>query len=210
MIWRRRHRNSLSASLLALWLIAGAARVEAQFKRSQSPPAQSPAAREAPKVATNPAKMPQSPANSPGAAASASTTLESLKVPAGAIIVLCDQVQQALQLIPRAVVLAPDEYEQLLDQIEQLKRRLKPDKPESPSACRISGRVEGSVAYVFAKFEIKTRTARTFVNLGCQRAWPTAASLDGQLPWIQTGEEGYVVQIDQPGTHQATLDLVLP
>jgi hypothetical protein len=119
-------------------------------------------------------------------------------------------MQQALQLIPRAVVLAPDEYEKLLDQIEQLKRRLKPDKPESPSACRISGRIDGSVAHIQAKFDIRTRTPRALVNLACHRAWPTAASLDGQLPWIQTSDEGYVVQIDQPGTHQATLDFVLP
>src|SRR5262249_37065017 len=44
----------------------------------------------------------------------------------------------------------------------------------------------------------------------CQRAWPTAATLDGQLPWIQAGDEGYLVEVDQPGPHQASLEIVLP
>jgi hypothetical protein len=144
------------------------------------------------------------------AKATANPTLDSLKLPAGAIMVLCEQAQQALTLIPRAIVLAPDEYQKLMEQIEQLKRQLKPDKIESPSVCRLSCQVEEGVARIQAKFEFKTQKPATLINLGCQRSWPTAATLDDRLPYIQAGPEGYLVEVDQPGTHRASLELVVP
>jgi hypothetical protein len=118
-------------------------------------------------------------------------------------------MQQALQLIPRAVVLAPQEYEAILEQIAQLKRQLRPVKPELPSSCRVTGRVENGLAHVHAVFELVTSRPNTWVNLGCQRAWPTDASLDGQLPSLQPCDNGYMVHIDRPGTHKAVLDLLL-
>jgi hypothetical protein len=199
-----------SASVLIASLALFASSAEAQFRRNQGilPPTST--SKEATKPEAAQSKPAQNAAGTQTSAGAGKTTLESLKTPPGAVVVVCEQAQEALQLIPKAVVLAPEEYERLLDQIEKLKRQLKPDRAESPSACRLSGRVEDGLVNIHAKFEFKTARPRTLVNLGCQRAWPTAASLDGQLPWIQTGDEGYVVQVDEPGAHQATLDLVLP
>jgi hypothetical protein len=126
------------------------------------------------------------------------------------VLVLYEDIKQALRFLPKAVVLSPEEYQKLLDQIEQLKRQAKPDKPDLPSACRLTGRVEGDLVYLQAQFEFRTDRAGALVNLGCQRAWATDARLDGQLPWLRLGDDGYLVQAEKPGEHKASLDLVLP
>ncbi len=138
------------------------------------------------------------------------TGLEALKLPAGAILVLCEEVKESLQLLPRAVILPPEEYQKLQDQIEQLKRQLKGQKPEPPSACRISGKVEGDRARLRVRYEFRTERPGAVVALGCQKAWPTAATLDGRLPALQATDEGLQLQVETPGAHQATLDLDLP
>jgi hypothetical protein len=106
------------------------------------------------------------------------------------------------------VVLKPQEYQDLLKQLEQLKQQLKTGKPDNPSSCKLTGRVEGDTAYLQAHFAFKTERPNALVNLGCTRALPTAASLDGGLAFLQAGEDGgYVLQVDRPGTHQAVIDL---
>jgi hypothetical protein len=133
-----------------------------------------------------------------------------LKLPSGAVIVLCEQLQQALDWVPRAVVLRPEQYQRLLEQIERLKRQAGARKPEPPSSCTLSGRVVGEQVRLQAVFGIKTDRPGALVNLGCQRAWPINATLDGQLPWLQTGDDGLFLQVDRPGTHEARLELLLP
>jgi hypothetical protein len=195
---------------LAVCLALPASPARAQFKRTPGFWPQTPTTNEPPKPETLSHKPGPAAQSNQAASGSQVSSLEALKLPAGAIVVLCDQAQQALHLIPRAIVLAPEEYEKLLDQIERLKRERKTDKPETPSACRITGRVEEGLAHLQLKFAFKTSKPKALVNLGCQRAWPTAATLDGQLPWIQSGDEGYVLEVDSSGAHQATLEVSLP
>jgi hypothetical protein len=196
----------LAASLALLVLGTFSAPSSGQFKRNSGTAPQPQSATDAP----DQLKKVDDHSNPSKSSASGSPSLDSLKLPAGAIVVLCEQAQQALELIPRAVVLAPEEYQKLVDQIEQFKKRLKNEKPEAPSICRLSGRVERGTAYIHAQFEFKTASPRASVNLGCRRGWPTNATLDGKLPSLQSSEDGYVLRIEEPGTHTATLDLVVP
>src|SRR5947199_6139419 len=44
----------------------------------------------------------------------------------------------------------------LLSQIEQLKSQLKPEKPVTPAACRMTGRVDGDVLHLKAEYDFVT------------------------------------------------------
>lgn len=140
------------------------------------------------------------------------------KLPSGAVYILLDQAKDALQLDPKLVVLSPEEYRRLLDQIEQLKRQVErqrgPNRAEVelPTECKLSGRVEGDVVRLQALFKFETRQPKTLVALGCLKAWPTAATLnEGRLPMLPPpDDDGFVVQVDTPGQHRLTLDLEVP
>ncbi|HEV3142246.1 MAG TPA: hypothetical protein VGZ47_00010 [Gemmataceae bacterium] len=111
-----------------------------------------------------------------------------------------------------AVILSAEEYRKLLDTIEQLRKQINPDKPEIPSVCRLSGKVETreqqDVVKVQAVYEFRTATPRAIINLGCRKAGATAATLDdGHLPLLQGSDDGYTVVIETPGTHKLVLEL---
>jgi hypothetical protein len=133
------------------------------------------------------------------------------KLPPGTIFIISDDAKDLLQQ-PGVVVLTPEKFKELLDQIDQLKRQSNPDKPDTPSRCRLTGRVDGDLVHLQAQFDFETRKKKALVALGCQKAWPTAAVLDeGKLPLLPPpGDDGFVVQVDQPGPHRLTLDLDLP
>src|SRR5438132_10704992 len=67
--------------------------------------------------------------------------LDGLKLPPGAIVVVSGNPRDALDKVD-AVVLTPQEYKRLLDTIDQLRKQANPDKPDVPSVCRLSARVE--------------------------------------------------------------------
>lgn len=131
---------------------------------------------------------------------------------AGAIFVLYEEAKETLRMLPKAIVLTPEKYQELLDQLEQLRKQVKPERPQTPSVCKLSGRVDGNLIRIKAVFEFKTDRPRASVALACRRGWAVAAALDaGELPAFQPlGEDGYVVVVEQPGTHQVSLDLALP
>ena len=74
--------------------------------------------------------------------------LDALRIPAGAILVLCEQAKDVLQLLPRMIVMTPENYQKLQDQIEQLKRQAHPAKPVSPSICKLKARIDGELARI--------------------------------------------------------------
>jgi hypothetical protein len=133
------------------------------------------------------------------------------KLPPGTIFIIGDDAKDVLQQ-PGVIVLSPEKFKELLDQIDQLKKQANPDKPETPSRCRLTGRVDGDLVHLQAQFDFETRRKKALVALGCQKAWPTAAVLDdGKLPLLPPpGDDGFIVQVDQPGPHRLTLDLDLP
>jgi hypothetical protein len=135
-----------------------------------------------------------------------------MKVPPDAVVVICKEIREALNLIPTGVLLTPEKYQALLDRIERLERQVRAAVPEIPSVCKLTGQAEGELARLQAQFEFRTQRPKTVVVLGCQRAWLTpGATLDGKLPLLLTSEDGQLkVQVETEGAHQLTLDLELP
>jgi hypothetical protein len=134
--------------------------------------------------------------------------LEHLKnLPPGSVIVVVEEkkLKDVLRLVPKAVVLTPEEHQKLRDEITQLKAKLQPEKPQRPTECKLTGVVEGDVARLRAEFKFKKEKAR--VLLGCRLGQPTAVTLDGALPVLELTDEGFVVHVDKEGEHQVQLDL---
>ena len=141
---------------------------------------------------------------------SSALTLDALRLPARAVLVLYDEAKDALQLLPRLVVMTPEEYQRVQDQIEQLRRQIRAEKPESPSVCKLKGRVEGDLAHLEAHFVFHTEGPRATVRLGCQKAWPISAKVDGKIPWLRQTDDGLVLIVESPGAHEATVELLAP
>src|SRR5262249_51449420 len=130
-------------------------------------------------------------------------TLDGMKLPTGAILVICKEAKNALDLIPSGFVLTPEKYQELLDQIESLKKQAKPARGEGPrGSCKLlNGQVEGDVVRLQAQFDFRTDKPRMLVTFGCQRAWLRSASLDGQLPLFAPpgADEAVVIQVENAG-----------
>jgi hypothetical protein len=140
-------------------------------------------------------------------------SLDAMKLPTGAVIVLCEQAREALQLLPRFVVLSPEEYQKLQERVQQLEAQMRPNRAAVPSSCKLSGRVEGEIAHLRAEFRFKSETPGTAILLGCPQARPRGVTLDDQeksLPLLEYGDDGLTVRLEQPGEHKLILDLDVP
>lgn len=160
-------------------------------------------------------------------------TSPGLDLPPGTILAVCDSLAEALRRTPRAVVLSREQYQALQDEIARLRRQLAKPRLLTPAQCLLKGKVDGTLVHLGAEFEFETDQPDTLVRLACGQAQVTAASLDGRAPRLShpgrpasrsrtaeaadTGREaaaspadGFVVEIDRPGRHALTLDLLLP
>lgn len=137
-------------------------------------------------------------------------TIDLTRLFPGAVFIVGEDAKDAVQ--QAGVYLSPEKLKELQDQLEQLRRQASLEKPEPPSVCRLSGRVDGDLVRLKAQFEFRTSRPRAPVVLGCQKAWPSSVSLDSnRLPiLLPPSDEGFIVLVDQPGAHQLTLDLELP
>jgi len=150
---------------------------------------------------TDPSKVPPRP-------------LDSLKLPPGTVIVITSDPKDSFQKID-AVVISPEEYKRLLDAADQLKKQANPDKPDPPSVCRLSGKVETrgltELVTIRAVFEFTTTGPKTVVPLGGRKAAAVSATLgDGKLAPLQFGDDGYSVTVESAGQHKLTLDWEVP
>jgi hypothetical protein len=201
--------NSVSAFELVLRSLVLAALLAppafAQPMRSAAP-YQEPGSRDEPekRAVSNPISSTQ-PEKKP-----ASVTLEALKLPARAVLVLYEEAKDALQLLPKLVVMTPQEYQRIQDQLEQLRSQARADKPESPSVCKLRGRVDGDLVRLQAQFEFHTELPRATVRLGCLKAWPISAKMDGKTPWLRQTDDGLVLVAETPGKHEAIVELLVP
>jgi len=128
------------------------------------------------------------------------------KLPAGGIVIAGEDVKDLLKQLRSE--LPPEKFKELLDQVDLIRKQTAPEKPEFRGNCRLSGKVDGDVARVQVQFEFRTYQPHELVPLGCQKGWPTAASLDDKLPLLAPpNEDGLFVQVEQPGTHRLTLHL---
>lgn len=160
-----------------------------------------------PKPAPRPAKKPEKPSV---------LGLDQLGLPAHAIVVVCEGLDKALGLIPKAVVLTPQEYKKLTDRIAELERKLRPGRPLRPSTCklRVLGSLDGDSARLEAEFKFKAEGKSTRIGLGCRGASPRKPELDGKEVLLENDDDGFVVVVDPDDQshddHVLTMELSVP
>ena len=132
------------------------------------------------------------------------------KVPPGAVVIVVKSPQEGEKIIPDHVMISKEEYQKLLDQIDQLKAQLKPEKPIAPGACEITGDATGTVAHLTLQFKVRTVKANTLVALGCALGKLNEARLDDQLPNLQPADDGYVALVEKLGDHVVRFLLDVP
>jgi hypothetical protein len=149
-------------------------------------------------------------------AASQSASLRSRlrSLPADAVIVICEQVNEALDLLPKAVILKPEKYQELLDQIEKLKKQIENPKSElavPPTRCVLRGKVGSDAVHLEAEFTGTAEHADTLVALACPQAGASSAETDGHMAQIRRSNTGsFLVRIDKAGEYHVKLDLLAP
>jgi hypothetical protein len=137
-------------------------------------------------------------------------TVDKLKLPDGAILVLVEEVKEILGMVPKMILLSPKEFQALMDEIQTLKAKVKREQ-EVPYSCKLSGEVKGDFAYLRAEFGIAVEAAKTPVFLGLKGANLTdEGELDGQPPVLESGPEGFTVRVDKKGTQVLVLKLKVP
>jgi hypothetical protein len=130
-----------------------------------------------------------------------------VKAPPGSVIVVVKSVDEGGKFVTNGVLVKLEEWNRLQERIKQLEAQLKPDKPIAPSVCKISGDALGSLVHLKVVFDFVTSRPNQAVALGCAQGNPTEATLDGKLPLLQYGDDGFFVVVDRPGEHQFKLDL---
>jgi hypothetical protein len=133
---------------------------------------------------------------------------------ADSVIVICEHAEEALDLVPKAVILRPDKYQELLDQIEKLKKEIENPKSENalpPTRCVLRGKVGADAVCLEAEFAGTVDHADTLVSLACSQAGVSSAVTDGRLAQIRRSNAGgFLVRIDKAGEYQVKLDLLVP
>ena len=131
------------------------------------------------------------------------------QAPAGAIMVLCEQAADSLRLLPKMVVLPPEKYQELLDELLKLKEQQVEIKPLPPSSVLINGKVESSLAKLKIRFAFQTEKPGMNILLGCGLGQASSALMDGKIPLLKKTLEGFVVFVETPGAHDLDLDLLV-
>ncbi|MHB1423411.1 MAG: hypothetical protein ACYC3I_09510 [Gemmataceae bacterium] len=135
-------------------------------------------------------------------------------LPADAAIILCEHANEALDLVPKAVILRPEKYQALLDKIDQLNKEIENLKIENttpPTRCLLHGKMESGVVRMQAEFSGIAEHADSVVGLACPQAGASAAETDGRMARIRRSKSGgFLVRIDKPGEYHVKLDLILP
>jgi hypothetical protein len=135
-------------------------------------------------------------------------------LPADAVIVICEHPEDALDLVPKAVILRPDKYLELLDQIEKLRKQIDNPKSENatpPTRCFVRGKVGSDAVRLEAEFSGTAEHADTLVSLACSQAGLTSAQTDGRTALIRRSNAGgFLVRIDKTGEYHVKLDLIVP
>jgi hypothetical protein len=111
--------------------------------------------------------------------------------------------------------LTPQEYQKLLDQLDQLKKQLAARKTVAPSGCAIRARVEKRgdqlVAAIKLTLSFRTTAAQTAVALGGKKGFLVSGEFDGgKLPVLESGDDGFAAMIESAGDHTLALDLEAP
>ncbi|HEY7329436.1 MAG TPA: hypothetical protein VH592_17490 [Gemmataceae bacterium] len=135
-------------------------------------------------------------------------------LPADAVIVICEHPEDALDLVPKAVILRPEKYQELLDQIDKLKKQIDNPKSENttpPTRCILRGKVGADAVRLEAEFTGTAEHADTLVSLACSQAGLSSAQTNGRISVIRRSNSGgLLVRIEKAGEYQVKLDLIVP
>ncbi|AMV23088.1 hypothetical protein VT84_01660 [Gemmata sp. SH-PL17] len=192
---RNRHRSLAGAFALAA-LVAGTVTLSAQ------PPGAEPLKKPADTSKTEKSDKPDSKVEKPDGKPLA------VKLPDGTFLWLGSGEGER-------VTLSPQEYQKLLDRVDQLKKELAARKPTAPSGCAIRGRVEKRgeqlVAVLKLTYTFRTTQANTAIALGGRKAFLVGAALDGsKLPVLDTSDDGFTVLVEAAGDHTLVFDTEAP
>jgi hypothetical protein len=136
-------------------------------------------------------------------------TLDKMRFPPGGIPVIVEDIKDALASFPKWILLKPEEYQQLLDRVGSLERQLK--EKNTPFACKLSGKLHEDQLHLQAEYLFATSQPKSTIVLGLQGAHLVdEGELDRHAPLLDYTDEGYVVRVESPGTHQMTLNLRVP
>ncbi len=156
---------------------------------------------------TVPEKLPEP---KPGEAAKSKVGLEQIKVPPGGVVVVVDNLKEAMALQPKMILMAVEEYQKLVERVAQLEKQIKAEK-KSAQVCKLSGKIDGDFVFLRAEYVFMTEQPRTTVALGLAGAHLTdEGELDRQVPNLDFGEDGFVIKVEKEGTHKLTLNLKAP
>jgi hypothetical protein len=151
----------------------------------------------------------------PGGDTAKPLPIDKMKLPPGAIFVLCEELKDSLALFPKFVMIRPDKLSELNERIKQLERQLRSEK-KLPHALKMTAVIEGDSARLQAEFVFETDEPRTRVFLGCKGAHITDANLksgdaeaNGGIPFLDLGPDGYEVLVPNAGRSHLTLHMKL-
>lgn len=168
------------------------------------------------------AAQPAQPAKPPEPAAPEKTATKTpasdrLPLPSGAIIVVAEDVKQALNLAgPGAVVLTAERYQALVEQAARAEKALQAARSDVLlSICRLNGQVirdagNREVADLQITLEFRTQTPNAIVPIGLKGVKLTKALLDGDVPLWGPERNGLTVLVKEPKVCQIVLQVQLP
>jgi hypothetical protein len=142
-------------------------------------------------------------------------SLDKMKLPPGAIIVLVDKkdLNDLFSIYPSGFFLKPEEYKELKDRIAQLEKQNKGDR-KSPYACKLNAAIDGDTVRLVADLYFQTDQPRSLVPIGLRGTLLSDAKLrlqgtDGpwQMAAVDPAPDGYVVQVEKPGDYQLVVEL---
>lgn len=134
--------------------------------------------------------------------------LEDLKLPPGAVLVLVERLKDALN--PKAVLLSVEQYRAMVEKL-RLAEAGNREPLRAPHSCKLTGKLEGDHLQLKADFAFVTQEPRTRVLLGFKGAYLTEEGIlnEGLAP-VDFREDGFVVEVAEPGSHRLSLPLQIP
>ena len=123
----------------------------------------------------------------------------------GTIIVVVDELREALSAFPEMMLLTPERYLELLERIKTLERQTKLERA-LPSSCKLTGVLDEDYLLFTAEIGFATQQPKTSVFLGLKGGHLLDEGvLDGQAPVLEYTDEGFVARVEKEGPHQMTL-----
>jgi hypothetical protein len=137
-------------------------------------------------------------------------SLGQMKFPKDAIVVVVDNLFDAIAIFPDMVLLSEEKYAELQEQITTLKQQLKGSK-KTPFSCKLHGKLEDDFLICRAEFIFSTEQPKTIVSLGLNGGHLLGVGeLDSRPPILEVSDDGFSVRVEKEGDHQLVLNFRVP